>query len=182
MHDLDTLLALQLAVAWAGESDRLGWWRTTLLDPDTGLDVLDYDLGLHTPHWAAFQVARLAACQADRTARVQHAEPDQLCSLFHWGFTVDEQLEDRLRELKRESQPPQTALPLLAELTSQDWDPERTTQALAALGSPQVRKTPTGRRIQPGPTPRDTALALAAALVPLTPGQYPLVFSVGLPA
>lgn len=35
MTPIDTLLALQLAVAWPGESDGLGWWRTTRLDPDT---------------------------------------------------------------------------------------------------------------------------------------------------
>ncbi len=41
---VDEILALQLAVAWAGEGvcepERLGWWKTDMVDPDGGGDLM----------------------------------------------------------------------------------------------------------------------------------------------
>lgn len=39
--ELDKILTLQLAVAWAGEGEtRLRWWRTALNDPGAGEDLI----------------------------------------------------------------------------------------------------------------------------------------------
>ncbi len=52
---LDELLELQLAVAWAGESDtepgRLGWWRTAMCD-EFGGENLMRRVGPNTGHGA----------------------------------------------------------------------------------------------------------------------------------
>lgn len=47
------------------------------------------------------ETARAAAKKFDSRARNKAADADQLISLFHFGFTLDELLDDRLAELKQ---------------------------------------------------------------------------------
>ncbi len=86
---LDTILALQLTVAWAGEglSDpkRLDWWRTDLVDELGGGDL--FARLLPKPHrWASLEAVRKVAIQVDRETRLGMAKPDQVRTLFFWGF------------------------------------------------------------------------------------------------
>ncbi|MBZ0117679.1 MAG: BREX-6 system BrxE protein, partial [Sandaracinaceae bacterium] len=59
--DLDTILALQLTVAWAGERNaqppRLPWWRTDILDEAGARDLLSR-LTPRTQEWAALEAVR----------------------------------------------------------------------------------------------------------------------------
>lgn len=96
---LDNILALQIIVAWAGEGvcdpKRLDWWRTDLIDENGGGDLFGR-LFPKTHQWASLQAVRQAAIQQDRRKRLDMAKPDAVRTLFFWGFTVDEQLTERL--------------------------------------------------------------------------------------
>ena len=69
---LDTILALQMTIAWAGEGlcepKRLDWWRTDLIDEAGGGDLLKRLLP-KTHQWAALEAVRSAAIQIDRRDR-----------------------------------------------------------------------------------------------------------------
>jgi hypothetical protein len=173
---LDQILALQLVVAWAGEAKsdppRLGWWRTSLVDEFGGEDLFRR-LTPRTWKWAVFEAARIAARSVDATARSHAADGDQLRSLFHFGFAVDEQLDDRLSELKRSTQDPVEALPELAR-TSDGWDATQFVTWLATLAPVVTAPSSVGRRLKAEP-PEDLAAAarmLAAAMAPITE-RYP---------
>ncbi len=101
---LDAVLALQLTVAWAGEGlcepPRLGWWQTDLVDELGGGDLLARLLP-RTHRWAALATVRRAAVRADRKARLALARPDEVRTLFFWGFDTDEKLDDRLAWYQR---------------------------------------------------------------------------------
>lgn len=62
--ELDEVLVLQLAIAWAGEADtdptRMGWWRTSMCDEYGGEDLLKR-LTPKTWEWAVLESARAAA-------------------------------------------------------------------------------------------------------------------------
>jgi hypothetical protein len=64
---LDEILALQITAAWAGEGacvpPRLGWWRTDLVDPAGGGDLLARLLP-KTHAWASIEAVREAAIRA----------------------------------------------------------------------------------------------------------------------
>ena len=172
---LDFILTLQLAVAWAGEADteppRLGWWRTGMVDPDGGEDLFRR-LAPRTWRWAVLQAVREAARRSDADARARAADPDRLYSLFRFGFKVDEQLAERLAELKRTHDDPQVAFPLLRELMT-TWDRDALTGFLAGLADAPHVATPTGRLIKGAmPVPEQAAKKLAAALLPLA-DRYP---------
>lgn len=173
---LDEILVLQLLVAWAGEASsdppRLGWWRTSLVDEFGGEDLFRR-LTPRTWKWAVLEAARTAARSVDAAARSHAADGDQLCSLFHFGFAVDEQLDDRLAELKRSTPDPVEALPELAR-TSGRWDTAQFVAWLAGLASVTAAPSSVGRRIKAQP-PEDLAAAarmLAAAMAPPT-DRYP---------
>ena len=76
MDALDRILALQLSVAWAGERHgdppSLGWWETSLADPEGGGDFLQR-MFPRTHVWAALGSMREAARRADTKAREQTA-------------------------------------------------------------------------------------------------------------
>ena len=71
---LDTLLTLQLATAWAGEHSgdepRLGWWATDMVS-EFGGHALFARLTPRTAQWAALEVAREAARRTDAAARAK---------------------------------------------------------------------------------------------------------------
>ena len=107
--DLDDILAIQLSVAWAGEGRceprRLGWWDTDLIDPRGGGDLMARLLP-RTAAWAGLEAVREAAMRVDRKARGALPDPDKVRTLYFLGFAIDEQLGDRLRQLKLGGQLP----------------------------------------------------------------------------
>ena len=173
---LDQILAVQIVVAWAGETakpTRLGWWRTDLIDPNAGGDLMERLLP-RTHAWASLEAAREAARRIDEKARVRMGDPDKLRSLYFLGFAVDEALADRFALLKSQGRPPVEVLRVgsVQEKFSKD--------ALAALlGRKDVKFTvvPGGRQMK-GPMPNDVGeliQALGAGLIPLV-DAYPLPF------
>jgi hypothetical protein len=171
---LDSILQLQCLVAWAGESSRLGWWGTNLLDPDAGLDLL-HRLAPRTAPLAGWQLVRAAAIAVDAERRTTQADRDRMVTLFHLGVDLDEALADRIHDLKLAGQP-------LADLPAPDAAFDRAAFAaqLSALGAVETEPRASGRRIKGelpvGPDVR--ARRLAAALVPF-PDHYPLPFFLG---
>ena len=177
---LDTILALQMTIAWAGEGlcepKRLDWWRTDLIDEAGGGDLLKRLLP-KTYQWAALEAVRAAAIQIDRRERAKLAKPDALRTLFFWGADVDEQLSDRLAEHKRNasSQMPSEILPLSIELGG-SFDRAAFAAAMRIPdGQVETKVVPGGRLlIETGAEDLDTkAKKLAAALLPLA-NNYPM--------
>lgn len=174
---LDRILTLQLALGWAGEGKtdppRLGWWRTALNDEFGGEDLFKR-LMPRTWRWAVLEAARAAARKVDAEARAQAADADQLVSLFRLGFELDEQVDDRLAELKRLVSDPAEALPELAKLVAGAWNPDEFKAWLKGLGSADVTASSIGRRLkgEPPDDPVATAQALAAAMAPIQ-DRYP---------
>jgi hypothetical protein len=173
---LDEILSLQLLVAWAGEGEtdpaRLGWWRTSLVDELGGEDLLAR-LAPRTWKWAVLEAARVAARITDAEARSHAADGDQLISLFHFGFELDEQLDDRLAELKRSEHAPTDALPRLATIR-QPWSADTLLASLRDLGAAATTRSSIGRRLK-GSMPEsrvEAARQLAAAMAPPS-DRYP---------
>ena len=173
---LDKILTLQLAIGWAGEGKteppRLGWWRTALSDEFAGEDLFKR-LTPRTWRWAVLETARAAARKVDAEARAQAADADQLVSLFRLGFAIDEQVDDRLAELKQSGVDPVDALPELGKLVA-TWNADAFIAWCKGLGKADVVPSSIGRRLK-GEPPRDpaaTAQALAAALAPIA-ARYP---------
>ena len=174
---LDLILTAQLAIAWAGEKGedpRLGWWRTDLVSEYGGVDLFERLLP-NTFQWAVLQAAREAARRHDAALRAPAHDPDALRTLFHWGFAVDERLDERLADLKAAGAPPTQALPALAPVITDDWDPDTFTAWVASHPRADSVPAPRGRRLRGAPPKSlDTAAGhLVAALVPLG-AAYPL--------
>ena len=168
---LDTILAWQLTVAWAGESrettKRLGWWNTDLVDATGGGDLMARLLP-RTHEWASLEAAREAARRVDEQARRKTADPDAVRTLYFLGFDLDERLAERLAELKRAGSHPAEALPLPIPLS--DFDADAFSAALKADGkAPAYEVVPGGRQVKGAmPAPPDRLVRnLAAALLPL---------------
>lgn len=175
---LDDILALQLSVAWAGEAAgsprRLGWWQTDLIDPEGGGDLFTR-LVPRTAAWAGFELAREAARRVEAAALARIAKRDALWTLFHFGFSVDEQLHDRLSYHRRHREVPAEVFNgrLLAAGT---WDPAAFAQHLAPGGTPKVEVTPSGRLVKARTaSAAEAAPLLAAALAPFDKA-YPLPY------
>jgi hypothetical protein len=173
---LDELLALQLTVAWAGESAgdpvRLGWWKTDLIDREGGGDLFSR-LVPRTAAWTSLALARAAARRIDSVAREKLALGDALWTPFHFGFEVDEQLDDRIAYHRNHEHPPRDVLGT-RYLVERPWSRTALETMLTSLGSPQVSVTPKGREVAArAPSAADAAPLLFAALLPLAP-SYPL--------
>ncbi len=175
---LDAVLALQLTVAWAGEGlcepPRLGWWQTDLVDELGGGDLLARLLP-RTHRWAALEAVRQAATQADSKARSALARPDQVRTLFFWGFEIDEKISDRLAWHKRGQDEPQEALPFEVEI---DGDFSRPAlEDLLRIPDSNHKVVPGGREVAAGSSPdlEHQSRRLAAALLPLAE-SYPMPF------
>jgi hypothetical protein len=173
---LDRILTLQLAIGWAGEGKtdppRLSWWRTSLNDEFGGEDLFKR-LTPRTWRWAVLEAARAAARKVDAEARSQAADADQLVSLFRLGFELDEQVDDRLAELKRNGIDPAEALPELGKLVA-SWNADSFKTWLKGLGVVDVSPSSIGRRLkgEPPDDPVATAQALTAAMMPIA-DRYP---------
>ncbi len=182
VSELDSVLAVQLTIAWAGETvggvggeNRLGWWRTELTDPEAGGDFLARMLP-RTHAWAAFGAVRDAARHVDEVARRRSGTPDAMWSLFHFGFALDERLDARLAELRRAGALPREALGATLPVADR-FDRAAFTAWLGGL-APKVSTevVPGGRRLRGRPSsPVEASRRLAAALVPFGPA-YPLPF------
>jgi hypothetical protein len=174
---LDTILALQLTVGWAGEKaadpQRLGWWDTDLTDELAGGDLFSRLLP-KTAAWAGVELARKAALQADRAARENTlARPDQVWTLYHFGFEMDEALQDRLEHHKRHRGTPADVFSKRWGVAD-SWSHEGFELFLKGLEKTKTEETPAGRQIKKLPAdPSAAAQVLAAALLPLGK-QYPL--------
>lgn len=177
-RDLDTILAVQFVVAWAGEGrcqpKRLGWWETDLIDPAGGGDLFARLLP-QTHAWAALEAAREAARRTDAKARSKLADPDKMRSLYFLGFEVDEQLTDRLAALKREPKTPTDALPLPLPLNA-NFSRDALTTALGH-GDAAFTVVPGGRQLKGArpQSPVEMVTRLSTALVPFA-DSYPLPF------
>jgi hypothetical protein len=179
---LDAVLAVQLVVAWAGEGrhqpKHLGWWKTDMIDPEGGGDLMARLLP-RTHAWASLEAAREAARRFDAKARDRLGNPDKLRTLYFLGFALDEALADRLSALKRQGHPPVEVLKLglLQQKSSKE-------AFAAAFGRDDVPFTvvsggggTSGRQLK-GSKPDDASemvLRLAAGLLPIS-DQYPLPF------
>lgn len=170
-EQLDEILKLQLAIAWAGEANtdprRLGWWRTGMCDEFGGEDLLKR-LTPRTWRWAVLESARAAARRVDDRIRRTADDPDNLLTLFRLGFEVDEQLDERLLELKQSGVPVAEVFSDLGDLCA-NWSTERFENWLGEYGESDYSATATGRRLK-GKAPEDpceAAKKLAATLLPL---------------
>lgn len=173
---LDRILTAQMAVAWAGEggeTPRLGWWKTFMVDPDGGLALFE-DLAPATYRWVVFQGAREAARRKDAAMRAQDHDPDRLYSLFRFGFEIDERVEERLQDHKRAGADPFVVLPGLKDLCEPRWSAARFAEWVAGHGSVNFVGGMAGRRLT-GPMPSDVERRvdnLVAGLHPASP-TYP---------
>ncbi len=179
--DLDLALTAQIVVAWAGEGGeepRLGWWQTDLVSEFGGEDLLQRLLPRTWP-WAMLQAVREAARRKDEELRAKASDPDQLVSLYRFGFELDEQIEERLQAHKRDGLPPVSALPGLGEVLGstlhQPWDRAQFQEWVESYGPVQADAVPTGRQLKGAmPAGLDRRVAeLVAALAPLV-DSYPL--------
>lgn len=184
--DLDALLTAQFLVAWAGESARLGWWRSTLVSRYGGFDLFSR-LTPHTASWVILQAARETARRHDAERRAQSGDADTKLTLFHLGFERDEQADERLQHHKRGGKSPTAVLPALGDFIrlpnpdddgedDETFDRDRFERFLQ-LDSAKVVVEPIGRRLTGAPPDQLPELVrqLLAALAPLS-GEYPLPY------
>lgn len=176
--DLDDILGLQLTVAWAGEKHanpaRLSWWRTDILDEAGARDLLAR-LTPRTQEWAALEAVREAARRVDARTRSRSAASDELLSIFHLGFDVDEQLDERLATHKRGSSPPHAALGNALGIAP-TFDPDAFSAWCDRQGArPRTESTPEGGRrlLAPPKDKLELVRALVSTLVPFS-SDYPM--------
>ena len=179
--DLDLALTAQIAVAWAGEGGeepRLSWWQTDLVSEFGGEDLLRRLLPKTYP-WAMLQAVREGARRKDEELRAKASDPDQLLTLYRFGFELDEQVEECLQAHKKSGRTPLEALPGLVEVLGaslhEPWERTKFEQWVEAHGPVQTDAMPTGRLLK-GATPAglDRAVQqLVAGLAPLG-DSYPL--------
>lgn len=184
--DLDALLTAQLLVAWAGETARLGWWRSDLVSRYGGFDLFAR-LTPHTAPWVILQAARETARRHDAERRAQSGDPDTKLTLFHLGFERDEQADERLQHHKRGGKSPTVALPGLGDFIrlpnpDDDGDDDDTFdrdrfERFLQLDSAKYVLEPIGRRL-PGSPPNELPELVRQFLAGLAPlaDQYPLPY------
>lgn len=169
-----------MTVAWAGEGlcdpKRLDWWRTDLVDELGGGDLFQR-LFPKTHQWASLEAVRKVAIQQDRQARLDMAKPDQVRTLFFWGFAIDERLAERLTFHKRNGKQPMDVLPFPVELYG-TFSRAGFEEAIFIPGQKiDFKVVPGGREIA-GEMPEKLDLCaqkLTTGLLPLT-NSYPMPF------
>ncbi len=179
VSDLDSILAWQIAIAWAGERgepSRLGWWNTDLVDTNSAGDLFNRLLPRTGP-WAALASVREVARRVEADRRASLGDPDALTTLFALGFELSERLDDRLLDLKRQGASV-TSLPFPISL-----DHFSRADACAAFRQtipPEFTVVAGGRQIkQPLPSSHFLAVQQLAAVLFATdplPDKYPLAF------
>lgn len=150
--EIDSLLASQIIVAWAGERGgdderRLGWWRTDLVSEYGGRDFFKRLLA-RTSEWAVLQAVREAARRTDSIAKKQVPDADALISLYGLSFEIDERLEERIQELKRTSKQPAESLPALAAFINTPWNQQGFLDWVQGQGKSEFSVTSTGRQLK----------------------------------
>jgi hypothetical protein len=183
-EELDEILSIQIAVAWAGESSedsRLGWWDTDLISEYGGGDFFK-ELAPSSWKWLCFKAAREVARRKDNELRRRASQPDEVYTLYHFGYEIDEQLTQRLDELIHHQHPVETLLQKSHFYTSvpeeEDWAQEKFEAWLKGLVDATTNIESVGRvmsgpdREMPG-QPLVRAKKLARALLPLS-DEYPL--------
>jgi hypothetical protein len=174
--ELDSILALQISVAWAGEArsdpSRLGWWQTDLVDAEGGGDLL-LRLLPQTHAWAKLEAVREAARRVDEQARRRSGDPDRLVTLFHLGVDLDERLRERLAQHKRQGTSSDALGARYVERAV--FDPAAFEAFLRDLATAPFESAPEGRLLTGSPPAGDLERAehLAAALLPLSL-SYPM--------
>jgi len=174
---LDSALAAQLIVAWAGETGdppRLGWWRSDMASEFGGEDLFRRMLP-NTWRWAVLTAAREAARRTDADSRREAHDADAFLSLFGLGAELDRRLDERLADLTRSGKTPEIALPVLEPWLGKPFDRDAFATWVREHGNPATTQSPVGRRLR-GTPPEDLDAAvggLVAALAPLGP-SYPL--------
>jgi hypothetical protein len=182
-EELDQILALQLLIAWAGETPggahpRLGWWKTDVIDDDAGGDLWKRLLP-RTHRWAGLDAARRAAYLTDERLRRPAKNADDQLTLFHFGFEIDEALAERLAHHVLEARNPAEVLPALSALSSR-FDRTALAKTLGADGvDASFKVVPGGRQLkkianEPLPA-RARRLATALLAAPVAPA-YPVPF------
>jgi hypothetical protein len=178
---LDRVLAMQFAIAWAGEGRcepaRLGWWETDLIDAGGGGDLMSRLLP-RTHAWASLDAVREAARRVDADGRRQLAKGDSVRTLFFLGFEADEQLAERIGELKRGGESPSRALPWPIDIESVfSRDVLANALRLGTRKADPFEVVPGGRQMKAeAPDALELLVKnLADALVPLGE-RYPLPF------
>lgn len=170
---LDFILSAQLIVAWAGETSdedapRLGWWRSDCTSEFGGVDLFERLLP-QTGAWAVLEAARAVAIARDAALRAESHSADQLHTVFHLGFELDERVADRLAQLKRSGRTPADALPMLGEVCVDPLDRDAFAAWLSGHDGPGYAVTPVGRRLKgkPSADPQVQVAALLSILAPL---------------
>jgi hypothetical protein len=173
---LDSILALQLSAAWAGEAagGRLGWWKTDLVDAEGGGDFFSR-LVPKTARWSSLLLVREAARRVDAGFRGRSDAVDRLWTLFHFGFVIDEQLTDRLVYHRSHNHEPVSVFGA-AFLIARPWSREAFLAAAKEAGKPKVEVSSIGRKVlaKHAAAP-ETARLLFGALAPLAE-DYPMPF------
>lgn len=176
---LDHILTWQVLVAWAGEGHcdpvRLGWWRTDLVDEYGGGDLFQR-IFPKTHSWASLEAVRQAAIQTDQDNRMKMAQPDRIQTLFFWGFSMDEQLSDRLAEHKQRSDAPEDCLKLPMDF-NQEFSRLKFEECMHLNSTVKLNIVPDGRELLGMGTlsPELQVQNLVSALLPLSE-RYPMPF------
>jgi len=175
---LDEILSLQLAVAWAGEAAgepaRLGWWKSDLVDLEGGGDLFAR-LAPRTAPWASLILVREAALRVDAAAREQSGIGERGLTLFHFGFSIDEHLSDRLAFHRQNLHDPAEVFGA-SFFVGSAWSKAAFETLLGGFGKPKVEVTPSGRLVSAAKAQGvELARLLSAALLPLAP-KYPLPY------
>ena len=180
-RDIDSLLAAQLVVAWAGEkgdsedssSQRLGWWQTNIVGEGAEYDLKE--LLPNTWRWAMLQTVRHAAKIHDASVRAKDHDPDRLLTLYSLGFEIDEKVDERLVQFKQSSKPLEEALPEVASIINSSWSIDRFTTWVEKHGKESSTAVPAGRRLKGQPPEQINVLLgrLIAGLAPIAE-TYPL--------
>jgi hypothetical protein len=130
-------------------------------------------LAPRTAAWTSLALVRAAARRIDEVARERVARGDLLWTPFHFGFELDEQLDDRVAYHRSHGHVPGEVLGS-RYLVGAPWSKAALEALLSGLGSPKVSETPAGRHVGVRTSSvADAVPLLFAALLPFG-ASYPL--------
>ncbi len=173
---LDRIIDYQVLIAWAGETQRLEWWRAD------ATDLENHGGGEFFKRWlpnsgalAAIDAARRSAMLVDADARraaVSTEDQDELITLFHLGSATDRQIEDRYRFRRTHR---------TMKVHQGEFNRQSLAGRLAVIADPPaIDTTPIGRRVCAPALPLDAAKVDALVLALLDgdgfPARYPVPY------